>query len=236
MFHVDDLRIERAVVAGIEVITTAAVTKTLTKDSASVQGVTGSVAGQIIRMPNATTCLFGQKYEVLNQSSQPVRVEDAAGGLLAWVSAETRCTIWLGDISTAAGYWFITNECVGANYQISNSSGESQNTSNSTPVTKVSLTTLNLALGNYELMWNYGYRVANAGRIIVVQIMQGATVLEEHIQGVDATTDRLISSGMLAIEQLSGANTFSVRFRVATGQLATTVYLSGASLSIKRVS
>jgi len=84
---------------------TAAVTTTLTAASEYVWLFTGTTAGQIIALTSATTISIGHRYEIHNNSSQPITVNDNAGGLLSTILQNQRGVFVLQVAGTAAGTW-----------------------------------------------------------------------------------------------------------------------------------
>lgn len=83
----------------------SASTLTLTVASTLLQFFTGSVAGQIVKLPDATTLTPGYRYELWNQSSQNLTVQDSASGALAMVGASNRMMATLQAAGSAAGVW-----------------------------------------------------------------------------------------------------------------------------------
>lgn len=85
---------------------TSAGTTTLTKDSQTVQNFTGS-STQTVELPDATTIPLGRYFEIWNDSTQAVTVEDAASSVLRTIPAGLRVKFVVKDIGSAAGTWII---------------------------------------------------------------------------------------------------------------------------------
>ena len=89
--------------AGVQA--TANSTLTLTVASEYVQLFTGTTAGQILKLPDATTLLVGHRYEIFNNSSQPITINDNSSTLVIALPANQRLFLLLQANGTAAGTW-----------------------------------------------------------------------------------------------------------------------------------
>lgn len=92
----------------VNVLSTVASASTLALAAASesTQIVTGSVAGQILKMPDATTfSQIGQRYQIHNDSSQNLTVNDNASALLFLLNANQRAFLINTGVGSAAGTW-----------------------------------------------------------------------------------------------------------------------------------
>lgn len=90
---------------GTTATTVSASTLTMTASSARIQSFTGSVAGQIVKMPDATTIAVGYEYRLLNDSSVNVTVQNNAAGALFLLGPAQSATLTCIGIGTAAGSW-----------------------------------------------------------------------------------------------------------------------------------
>lgn len=86
---------------------TAASTLTLTVASEASIMFTGTTAGQILKLGDATTYQVGHRYEAHNNSTQNVSLTDNANVALATIKAGQRASIILQNSSTAAGIWAV---------------------------------------------------------------------------------------------------------------------------------
>jgi hypothetical protein len=84
---------------------TANSTLTLTSSSVGYFIFTGTVAGQIVKLGNATTYQVGHTYLIHNDSTQRVTVQDNSGVTLVSIYSNYRAVIVLQDNTTAAGIW-----------------------------------------------------------------------------------------------------------------------------------
>jgi hypothetical protein len=93
--------------SSIQVLSTATSASTLTLTAASEfhQFFTGTTAGQVLKLPDATTLVVGYRYQINNDSTQSVAVQDGGAGALFTLPANFRATIVCTGIGTAAGTW-----------------------------------------------------------------------------------------------------------------------------------
>lgn len=86
----------------------------LTKNSPYVLIFTGSVSGQIITLPDATTLKApGFRYEIWNISSTNISIKDFVGGAIDVIHPNTRAWILLRDKSTPQGVWLMGSSPTG---------------------------------------------------------------------------------------------------------------------------
>jgi len=89
----------------IQLLTVANNTLTLTVSSRSVYILDGSVAGQIIKLPDATTLTPGHRFQFWNKSTAPVTINDFSSGLIVSLSPNRRLECVLESKPNAAGVW-----------------------------------------------------------------------------------------------------------------------------------
>ena len=88
-------------------------TTTLTVASPAQLFFTGTIAGKIIQLPDATTLKVGWHYEFYNRATQAVTVQDDALGLVVISPAATSTRITLAENGTAAGIWVVSIAAAG---------------------------------------------------------------------------------------------------------------------------
>lgn len=99
----------KSIQRGTLITTVASNTQALTAASEATQVYQGTVAGQIVKMPDATTLVAaGQVYELINDSTQNITVQDSAAGSLFMLGASQRATIRNLSVASAAGIWTFT--------------------------------------------------------------------------------------------------------------------------------
>ena len=80
-------------------------TTNLVYTNKTLQIVTGTQTGHSIVLPNATTLFTGRKYEVANQSSQPISINTFGGSSLFNLNPQSVAMLTLQDNTTTAGVW-----------------------------------------------------------------------------------------------------------------------------------
>ena len=90
------------------VAATAAATTTLAVTSEINQIFTGTTAGQIVKLGDATTYQVGHYYFIHNASTQNITLNDNASTTLATIKPGQRANAILQNIGTAAGVWALT--------------------------------------------------------------------------------------------------------------------------------
>lgn len=63
---------------------------------------TGTTAGQIVSLGNATTYSVGQEFWIYNESTQPISIRNSAGVILQSLQFEQRAKAVLQDSSTTS--------------------------------------------------------------------------------------------------------------------------------------
>lgn len=101
---------------------TAASTLSLVGGSSMSQRFTGSTAGQIVQLPNATTLSNGHRFEFWNDSSVLVTIQDNGGTTLLSLAASQYALFVLNGNGSAAGTWDFTVTDYTPNANLANSS------------------------------------------------------------------------------------------------------------------
>jgi len=102
---VENLLDTRSFRSQVALTVASASTLSLTVASELVQAITGSTAGQIVKLPDATTLTVGHRFEVWNATSVNVTVNDNASALLVLLVPNERAFFVLQVASPAAGTW-----------------------------------------------------------------------------------------------------------------------------------
>ena len=89
------------------VTATSAGTLALTASSPWLTIFSGTVAGQIVSVPDATTVPVGYQKAIHNNATQPITVTDASGNTLISISDGQRATLYLQIAGTVAGVWSV---------------------------------------------------------------------------------------------------------------------------------
>jgi hypothetical protein len=109
-FYVDNLIVENTLTHSAKVDTltstvTASGTLALTVASTMAQVFTGSTAGQICKLPDATTLVVGQRYEILNVATVSVALQDNSAAAMAVIPPNNLVVLKCIGVGTAAGTW-----------------------------------------------------------------------------------------------------------------------------------
>lgn len=128
-------------------------TTTLTSTSAGTQIFTGATAGQIVKLPDATTLVVGAYYEVRNSNTTTtLALQDNGGGALATVPAvngRTMCTLLTNG--TAAGTWAVATDFDPYYNEVSSTADMSLASTTDVAVTSMTLTP---PAGVYKVTYN----------------------------------------------------------------------------------
>jgi hypothetical protein len=83
----------------------AAGTLALTSASPMSQLISGSTAGQIVKLPDATTLVNGQRYEIFNGATVSVALQDGSAASLVTIQPSQLVVLRLISNATAGGVW-----------------------------------------------------------------------------------------------------------------------------------
>lgn len=89
-------------------VTVASATQTMTAADTRNQYYTGSVAGQIVKAPDATTLTVGYEYLLINDSSVNLTVQDGAAGAIVLLNPGQRAYLQCMGVGSAAGIWALS--------------------------------------------------------------------------------------------------------------------------------
>jgi hypothetical protein len=217
---------------------TANSTKTLTITDNTVQIFTGATAGQIVKLPVATTLTVGHLFEVWNLSSQTVSIRDNGNNILATINSSGRTQIILYNNSTANGQWSLTysldnGNVFGTQIYYAEAIAETSTSSTTTFLNKITLVTPSLPLGNYLCQFQFIWRAGNANRTLDVRVQRGGVNIQAWNPFTANLADRQLLSGFVKIDNISGVQTFTLDFKVFG--TATTVYMQLAKLFVWRI-
>lgn len=217
--------------------TVAADTLSLTAGSAFTYFFSGSTAGQIVAMPEATTLIQGQVYDLWNFSTQNVEIRDFSGTFLASLKPNGRTLVILTDATTSAGVWALTYTLDNGNVfgtQLYYQEAEAETSNNSTTyVNKITLVTPSLPLGDYLSQFQFNWRTSSANRVCDYRVQRNAGTVDEGSAFIPNIQERMLVSGFRRVTSISGVQTYTLDFR--RGASATTVFMYNARLFVWRV-
>lgn len=217
---------------------TANSTKTLVKTSNTTQIFSGTTAGQILKMPDATTLSVGHVFDIWNLSTQTINIVNNGVVSLTVLKSNARTSCILTDNSTSNGVWSLTytldnGNVFGTQLYFANAEPETSTTSTTTFLNKVTLTTPSLPLGDYICQFQFIWRAANASRSLDVRIQLNGTNIQAWSPFTANLADRQLLSGFIRSTGISGIKTYTLDFKVLG--TATTVYMKEARLFVWRV-
>lgn len=96
---------DTSLITALNAQATANSTLTLTASSRLVYVFTGTVAGQILKLPSALTITAGHRFQVWNTSTQTITVQNNAGTVLVSLLPSRRLELVLQTAGTQAGVW-----------------------------------------------------------------------------------------------------------------------------------
>ena len=170
---VDALRYNRDI-RDFQTQATAATTITLTSANAARQYFTGSVAGQIVRLPDATTLTVGAYYEFVNTSTSTVALQDNAGNLLETMPVVSGLVAaQLLANGTAAGTWSSRSRFEPYYDEVSATATQIITSATDVAVTSMTLTP---PAGTYRVMFDSSVTMATAAATFGCVIYVGGTI------------------------------------------------------------
>lgn len=208
---------------------TANTTTSLVATSNGVQVFTGTTAGQILKMPDATTLLVGQQFIVYNQASVSVAVQNTGGGAIKTSPNNSITVVSLQDNSTANGVWSATVSFDSAYQEVSATAGAAITSGTDVLVTGMTITP---AAGTYAVTFTSTGSYSNSNTTQTISIYAGGVqnanssrTVGSATAGLGATQDSAITTngtvtvnGSQAIEIRArrSANTFTINARTMT--------------------
>lgn len=184
---------------------------------------TGTTAGQIVRLPVATTLIKGWRYEFSNSSNKTIQVKDGAGVDLFVLDANSKAFLELADATTAAGTWFfwqvLANSVASGviNYNIVSSTAF-----NTTSVTDVLITGFQFTpqAGTYACYYNGASYLTTTPKAHWWSFYRGGTKItdSERTQDTAHSNQNMVDTTM-TVAYFNGTQTLDVRTRTSNGTL-----------------
>lgn len=239
-FNNSGMLITRGLSPELTTTVTSNSTLQLTRFDTHTQIFTGSTAGQILELPNATTFTkTGHIYDVWNFSSVNVTIKDFGNNTLAVIKPNGHTVIVLRDISTSSGLWGLTYTVDSGNvfgteiYSVIDES-ETSNNSGTTWVNKLTLNTPStLPLGDYMVQFQFIWRSSSANREADFRFRLNGSNIVAWQPSTGRTQDRQLLSGFKRIDDISGVNSITFDFKYANS--STTIYVQQARMFIWRI-
>lgn len=240
MHTIDDLLIEDNLKystlspSGTPVVTSLNGTLNLAVASTSVQVITGTATGFSIVLPNATTLTTYWKYEIWNQSSQPITLKYNNGATDVAIPAASFIHLTLADNTTQNGQWMqfraFTGTATGLlNYTATSSASFSASGTGDQLITSMSIIPVP---GTYAIWYDGSIQVIGNGNTIVTSIYNGTTQITDSVRTIAASTSTFNTTHQSkTISQFNGTNACEAHMS-KSGSSAT---ITGRSLILMRL-
>jgi hypothetical protein len=237
---VDNLTVEGLLQHGSKVSVpstqaTSASTLALTVSSNMAQYFTGTAAGQILKLPNATTLINGQRYEIYNQSSVPVSVQDGSGATLFSLSQTSIAYLTLQTNGTVAGGWIawqilISSSASGiVNYQVTSTTTFSTASASYVVITGFTVTP---QAGTYAIWYSGQALMAATPKSHSWAIFRAGVIIQDSERAQDtAHSNQNMNDSTMTIATFDGTQTCDVRVWSSSG----TLQILGRSLILIRM-
>ena len=183
--------------------------------------VSGSATGYSIKLPDATTQFKGVKYEVANQSSQPISIKDFNGGSLATLNPADVLIATLQSNSTAAGVWVLLSiSSIASGVQAFNVTASSEFSTDS--VTDILLTGLSItpSSGTWGVWFSANIVITANNRIAECTVYKDGVAVEDtrrDVQGVGSNYKSNFQT--LGIISVNGSQALDIRVNITAGSL-----------------
>lgn len=214
---------ERVVWPSTSTATTASGTLTLTASSLSMQFLTGSATAYSVVLPDATTLFLGRKFEIDNQSSQPVTITDGSGAALVTLGQTSIAYVTLQTNGTTAGGWVLwqvfTNSLASGilNYQVLSSTAF--DTASTTDVMITGFTVTPQA-GTYAVWYNGASFLTTTPKSHWWSIYKNGTRVADSERSQDTGhSSQNMTDSTMSVVVFDGSETCDVRVRTQNGTL-----------------
>lgn len=204
----------------------------LTATSPSVVYITGSATGFTVKLPDATTCSVSQSYEIYNQASVPINVNDGSGASLFTLGQTSIGTVRLQINTTAAGTWisyqvFASSTASGlVNYNVTANTSFATSSTTDVQITGFSVTPI---AGTYAAFFSAsGTNTADTTSTIYL----GTTAIADSVRTLTGPSgSHKITMTSMTVAQWDGVKTASVYVNTSSSTLT----ITGRSLILLRL-
>lgn len=209
---------------------TANTTTTLTSTSNSIQIFTGTTTGQIVRLPDATTLLVGAYYEIRNDSSVQLTVQNNAGGALDTTPYTNGTTVAILTANgTVAGTWLIRTRFEPFSQEVNSTAGMSINSTTDVLITTMTVTP---AAGIYRVTFTSNVSIGNNTSTCGFAIYAGGTINSNSQQDyVASAANARVSAVVSGTVTVDGTQAIEIRGKRSAG----TTTVNTRTLHIQKV-
>jgi len=203
---------------GILVTLTSASTLTLTAESPTSYVFTGTAAGQILRLPDATTLGIGRYFRVDNNSTQYVTIQNSGGSTVDSIIPGGKMDIILQANNTAAGTWLMGPNSFVYNIYLSETSTFQTVSTTDVVITGFQLTP---APGTYTATVNIQASGSSNNANLGVSIYRGNSIVTESLMVATCGSGarNIVLTTQAQLLSLDGNTIVDVRVKTDSGTL-----------------
>jgi hypothetical protein len=190
-------------------------------DGHTLNFVTGTATGYVLRLPNATSLFNGQNYIIANNSSSAISVTDFNGMPEFELLADSIGILYLRSNSTSSGIWegfVVSGFATGIiSYSITGSSPFTTSSSSDVLITGFSITPV---AGQYSCWYSADITIGTNNRLadcVVYKVNSPEETTRRTVQGT--STNFRSAHQTLGIVSLNGSQAISVRANISGGNL-----------------
>ena len=196
-------------------------TDVLTKDSVTIHRIIGSGTGYSVQLPDATTLMFGRRFEISNESSETIILKDGSGATLFEVISGSFATATLESDGSAAGNWIITiigDAATGiTSYSVGSSTTFSTTSSTDVVITGLTVTPVS---GRYALFYSADITIGSNNRVAECVAYVGGTVVERTRRDTQGVGSNYRSAQQTIAEIIvDGTEAVDIRVNISAGSL-----------------
>lgn len=192
-------------------------TTNLTSASAGIQYFTGTTAGQIVRLPDATTLVVGAWYEIRNRNSQTtISVANNGGAVLDTTPAVTGTTIChLLDNSNSNGTWDVRTRFEPFSQEVSSTAGMSINSTTDVLITRMTITP---PAGTYRVTFDAAVTATTNNSTLGFAVYAGGTINTSSNKSFQFSPANAIKYiGTTGTVTVNGSQSIEIRGRRSAG-------------------
>jgi len=217
----------------VTVLALANSTLALTVASTVQHVFTGAVAGQILRLPDATTLGNGHRFDIYNEGTTTLSLQNSTGASLTYGLAKSYVKCVLQSNSTAAGIWLFSSVITGQtsgviNYKVTSTASFAPGTAD-VVVTGMSVTPV---AGTYAIWYHASCKITGNNTILTTSIFNGATQVTDSVRTIGSSVSTFNTNhATQSTVQFNGTNTCEIHVS-RTGNALT---VTGRSLILIRL-
>jgi hypothetical protein len=190
-------------------------------DNSNIHIVRGSATGYSVTLPDATLLFIGRKFEVVNDSTQPVTLKDNSGAVLTTLISGDTTLITLEINSVSAGNWIvqtITNSATGiTSFVLTSNTIFTTSSTTDVIITGFSITPVQ---GRYSVFYSSNIVISTNNNIASNVIYINGSPIENtrrSVQGVGA--DFNAAQQTIGEITVNGSQAVDVRVKITSGTL-----------------